>query len=116
MEIDALYAGQPMRNSLDPCKNCEELATDAARYRWIRERSRSEAYDAGVEWSWYEEDLHKLDAAIDAAMIPAATNRAGPLTEEQIFNLYCASDSVIDTNTKNLVAFARAIEAAHGIA
>lgn len=24
MEIDALYAGQPMRNSLDPCNTCAD--------------------------------------------------------------------------------------------
>ena len=26
MEIDALYAGQPIHNSLDPCSNCAEQA------------------------------------------------------------------------------------------
>lgn len=49
----------------------QALGIDAARYRWIRMRSRSEAYDAGVEWNWYEQDPHELDAVIDAAMSAA---------------------------------------------
>lgn len=38
-----------------------------------------------------------------------------PLSEEDIFNIYCSSDSVLHTTTANLKAFARAIERAHGI-
>lgn len=38
-----------------------------------------------------------------------------PLSEEDICNLYCQSDSVMHTTTTNLTLFARAIEAAHKI-
>ena len=31
MEIDALHAGLPMRNSLDPCETCAEYQALAAR-------------------------------------------------------------------------------------
>lgn len=33
------------------------------------------------------------------------------LSEEEVFNIYCTSDSVIDTHITNLYRFARAIEA-----
>jgi len=46
----------------------ERAAKDARRYQWIRSRCRSDAFDAGVEWEWYEQDPDTLDAAIDAAM------------------------------------------------
>lgn len=38
-----------------------------------------------------------------------------PMTEEEIFNAYCKSDSILSTHITNLVAFAKAIEAHHGI-
>jgi hypothetical protein len=37
MEIDALYAGLPMRNSLDPCTSCSEWQAQAERVRVLRE-------------------------------------------------------------------------------
>lgn len=37
MEIDALHAGQPMRNSLDPCNTCAEWQQQAERVRVLRE-------------------------------------------------------------------------------
>jgi hypothetical protein len=38
-----------------------------------------------------------------------------PLSDEEIFNIYCQSDSELNTTTTNLTLFARAIESAHGI-
>ena len=38
-----------------------------------------------------------------------------PMTDEEIFNAYCKSDSILSTHITNLVAFAKAIEAHHGI-
>lgn len=45
------------------------------------------------------------------ALRPAAV----PMTDEEIFNAYCKSDSTLNTHITNLVAFARAVEAHHGI-
>ena len=38
-----------------------------------------------------------------------------PMTEEEIFNAYCKSDSILSTHITNLVTFAKAIEAHHDI-
>jgi len=46
----------------------ERADRDARRYQWIRSRCRADAFDAGVEWEWYEQDPDTLDAVIDAAM------------------------------------------------
>lgn len=46
---------------------------------------------------------------------PVAQAQRAPLSDEQIFNIYCKSDSTLNTTSSNLTLFARAIEAAHGI-
>jgi hypothetical protein len=56
---------QAMRDARDKQAALEQ---DAARYRWIRGRCRHDAFTAGVEWEWYEQDPEVLDAAVDAAM------------------------------------------------
>lgn len=45
-----------------------ERDADAERYRWLRSLSRSEMYDKGVDFPWYEAKPENIDAAIDAAM------------------------------------------------
>ena len=50
------------------------------------------------------------EAGKKAALLQSNAERV-PLSEERIFNLYCESDALIDTDAANLCKFARAIEA-----
>ncbi len=58
MEIDALYAGLPMRNSLDPCTSCSEWKEQAEQIRVLREALRPWVdSEGGRLWVWPETAL-----------------------------------------------------------
>ena len=60
--------GQALEDIKAATAERDALREDAERYRWLRSLSRSEMYDKGVDFPWYEAKPENIDAAIDAAM------------------------------------------------
>ena len=72
--------------------------------------------DIAAEWSnrAFADGAWRFCTDFARAILALRPERV-PMTDEEIFNAYCKSDSILSTHITNLVAFAKAIEAHHDI-
>ena len=71
MEIDALHAGQPMRNSLDPCETCAEYIALARRLEAAQKMADAlvvcvSLMPSGLPGSMYANATEQARAALEA--------------------------------------------------
>lgn len=96
--------------------NAAQIAIPAG-YALVPVEPTDEMVDAAEEayMPFGDMKLALMMSAIAAQNKCTVQQKQYPLSEEEIFNIYCQSDSVMDTCTTNLTRFARAIEKHHRI-
>lgn len=95
-------------------KTIEEIMGLVARFgEYAQIAARKDLHGSMDEWMSADEKQCEKFKEIESALRELVERK--PLSDEEVFNIYCNSDSTLNTTSVNLALFARAIERTHGI-